>query len=71
MVSDPKYNVYLNELTNGYVIPFGLVRLVSEVTTPQAYRKLCLGQKIKSTEAHELGIINRLYCDHYDLDAKI
>ena len=69
MISDPKNNVYLNELANGFVIPFGMVRFMCELTSPQAYRKLVLAQKLKTTEAQELGVINSLYRDHYDLEA--
>lgn len=34
MVSDPKYAMNLNELANGFLVPYGLVRLVQETTTP-------------------------------------
>lgn len=59
--------MYLNELQNGFVIPHGLTRMVQELTTPQAFRRLCLGEKVNCTAALDLGIINGLYKDHNDL----
>ena len=49
MISNPKFNMFLNELESGFVVPFGLIRFIREMTTTQVYKKLCLGDKIKST----------------------
>ena len=72
MIWDPKFYFYLNELANGFVIPYGFIRLMKHKTTPQAFERMCMGNKVFVQEARDVfRLIDAVYKDLSDLDEQI
>ena len=63
MNGNPKFKMHMNEIDNGFVTPLGLVRIIQEHTTPLAYKRLVLGERMTSTTVKAIDIINSLYTD--------